>query len=84
MREVVEALEGRVVELRTSLEERLASLETAIAKLEASDRLEDVRKETLEVKRLVETKLDEAGGQSRRLSGFLRRALEELDPQDKS
>ena len=84
VREVVEALEGRVVELRTSLEERLASLETAIAKLEASDRLEDVRKETLEVKRLVETKLDEAGGQSRRLSGFLRRALEELDPQDKS
>ncbi len=84
VREVVEALEGRVVELRTSLEERLASLETAIAKLEASDRLEDVRRETLEVKRLVETKLDEAGGQSRRLSGFLRRALEELDPQDKS
>ncbi len=83
VREVVEALEGRVVELRTSLEERLASVEAAIAKLEASDRLEDLRRETLEVKRLVESKLDEAGGQSRRLSGFLRRALEELDPPDK-
>ena len=42
-----------------------------------------MRRETLEVKRLVESKLDEAGGQSRRLSGFLRRALEELDPPDK-
>jgi len=83
VREVVEALEGRVVELRTTLEERLASIEGAIAKLEASDQLEEVRRETLEVKRLVESKLDEAGGQSRRLSGFLRRALEELDPPDK-
>lgn len=83
VREVVEALEGRVVELRTSLEERLASIEGAIAKLDASDRLEEVRRETLEVKRLVESKLDEAGGQSRRLSGFLRRALEELEPTDK-
>jgi hypothetical protein len=83
VREVVEALDGRVRELRTSLEERLSALEAAIAKLEASDRLEEVRRETLEVKRLVESKLDEAGGQSRRLSGFLRRALEELDPPDK-
>ncbi len=83
VREVVEAMEGRVVELRTSLEERLASVESAIARLEASDRLEELRRETLEVKRLVESKLDEAGGQSRRLSGFLRRALEELDPPDK-
>jgi hypothetical protein len=83
VREVVEALEGRVVELRTSLEERLAALEASITRLEASDRLEEVRRETLEVKRLVESKLDEAGGQSRRLSGFLRRALEELEPPDK-
>jgi hypothetical protein len=83
VREVVEALEGRVVELRTSLEQRLAALEAAVARIEASDRLEEVRQETLEVKRLVESKLDEAGGQSRRLSGFLRRALEELEPTDK-
>ena len=80
---VKEALEGRVDELRTSLEQRLSALEATIAKLEASDRLEEVRRETLEVKRLVESKLDEASGQSRRLSGFLRRALEELDPPDK-
>ena len=78
-----EALEGRVDELRTSLEQRHASLEAAIAKLEASDRLEEVRRETLEMMRLVEARLDEAGGQSRRLSGILRRALEELDPPGK-
>ena len=38
----------------------------------------------IEVKRLVESKLEEAGGQSRRLSGFLRRALEELEPPGKA
>lgn len=83
VREVVEALEGRMVELRTSLEPRLAALEASLARLETSDRLEELRKETSEVKRLVESKLDEAGGQSRRLSGFLRRALEELEPPEK-
>ncbi|MBK9967279.1 MAG: hypothetical protein IPP07_21355 [Holophagales bacterium] len=83
VREVVEALEGRIVELRTSLEPRLASLEAALARLESSDRLEELQRETFEVKRLVEMKLDEAGGQSRRLGTFLRRALEELDPPNK-
>jgi hypothetical protein len=79
----VEALDGRVAELRTSLEDRLSSVEAALVRLEASDRLDEVRSETAEVKRLVETRLEEAGGQSRRLSGFLRRALEELEPQEK-
>ena len=83
MREVVEALDGRVIELRTSLEQRFASLEAAVTRIENSERLEEVRRETLEVRRLVETRLEEAGGQSRRLSGFLRRALEELEPTDK-
>ncbi len=78
-----ETLESRVAELRTSLEGRLAGLEAALAKLEASERLEEVRRETADVKRLVEAKLEEAGGQSRRLSGFLRRALEELEPPGK-
>ncbi|MBK9967749.1 MAG: hypothetical protein IPP07_23880 [Holophagales bacterium] len=53
VREVVEALEGRIVELRTSLEPRLASLEAALARLESSDRLEELQRETFEVKRLV-------------------------------
>jgi hypothetical protein len=83
VRELVEALDGRVAELRTSLEDRLSSVEAALVRLEASDRLDEVRSETAEVKRLVETRLEEAGGQSRRLSGFLRRALEELEPQEK-
>ena len=36
--------------------------------------------ETADVKRLVESRLDEATGQSRRLGAFLRRALDELEP----
>ena len=83
VREVVEALDGRIAGLRTSLEERLSALEAAVARLEASDRLDEVRRETAEVKRLVESRLEEAGGQSRRLSVFLRRALEEIEPSDK-
>lgn len=71
---------SRVEELRTALEARLGVLEDAVARLESSDRLEEVRRETAEVKRLVESKLDEAGGQSRRLGTFLRRALDELEP----
>jgi hypothetical protein len=83
VREVVEALDSRVAGLRTSLEERLSALEAAVARLEASDRLDEVSREMAEMKRLVESRLEEAGGQSRRLSGFLRRALEELEPPDK-
>jgi hypothetical protein len=83
VREVVETLDGRIADLRTSLEERLSALEATVARLEASDRLDEVKRETAEVKRLVESRLEEAGGQSRRLSGFLRRALEELEPPDK-
>ena len=82
-REVVEALDGRVAELKTSVDGRLSAIEAALARLEAPDRLEDVRRETAEVRRLVEARLEEAGGQSRRLSGFLRRALEELEPPEK-
>jgi hypothetical protein len=83
MREVVQALDGRIADLQSSLEARLASLESVVSRLEASDRLDEVKRETAEVKRLVESRLEEAGGQSRRLSGFLRRALEELEPPDK-
>jgi hypothetical protein len=82
-RETREAVEAMSVKVKETLDERLASLEAAIAKLESSDRLEEVRRETLEIMRLVEARLDEAGGQSRRLSGILRRALEELDPPGK-
>jgi hypothetical protein len=39
-----------------------------------------VRREAADVKRLVESRLDEASGQSRRLGAFLRRALDELEP----
>jgi uncharacterized glyoxalase superfamily metalloenzyme YdcJ len=78
----VEALDGRVADLRSALEARLATIEAAVARLEASERLEEVRRETSEVRRLVETKLGEAGGQNRKLTEFLRRALEELEPRD--
>ena len=74
---------GHIDGLKSSLDARLASLEAAVARLEGSDRLDELKRETAEVRRLVETKLDEAGGQSRRLSGFLRRALEELEPPEK-
>ncbi|HRY44569.1 MAG TPA: ADP-ribosylation factor-like protein [Thermoanaerobaculia bacterium] len=74
------AFGSRIEELRTVLEARLGVLEDAVARLESSDRLEEVRRETADVKRLVESKLDEAGGQSRRLGAFLRRALDELEP----
>jgi len=77
------ALSGRVEELRTALEGRLGVLEDAVARLESSDRLDEVKRETADVKRLVESKLDEASGQSRRLGTFLRRALEELEPSGK-
>ncbi|MFN7989075.1 MAG: ADP-ribosylation factor-like protein [Thermoanaerobaculia bacterium] len=82
-REIVEGLVGHIDGLKSSLDARLASLEAAVARLEGSDRLDELKRETAEVRRLVETKLDEAGGQSRRLSGFLRRALEELEPPEK-
>jgi mutual gliding-motility protein MglA len=83
MREVVQALDGRIADLQAALEPRLDALEAAVSRLEASDRLDEVRRETSEVKRLVEERLEEAGGQSRRLRGFLRRALEELEPPDR-
>jgi len=82
IRELVEALDGRVAALRSDLDARLATIEGAVARLEASDRLEDVRRDASEVRRLVESKLEEAGSQSRKLTGFLRRALEELEPRD--
>jgi signal recognition particle receptor subunit beta len=71
---------SRIDELRSALEGRLGVLEDAVARLEASGRLDDVRRETADVKRLVESRLDEASGQSRRLGAFLRRALDELEP----
>ncbi|MHB8799312.1 MAG: GTP-binding protein [Thermoanaerobaculia bacterium] len=74
------AFANRIEELRTALEGRLGVLEDAVARLEASDRLDEVRRETADVKRLVESKLDDASGQSRRLGAFLRRALDELEP----
>jgi hypothetical protein len=80
LREVVEALERRVAEMGSSLEARLVAVEAALSRLEASDRLEEVRREASEVRRLVEAKLEEAGGRNRKLAGFLRRALEELEP----
>ena len=73
------ALDGRLTELASSLEDRLATLEAAIVRLEGSDRLEEVRREASEVRRLVEEKLGEAGGQSRRLGQAFRRVLEELE-----
>ena len=79
----VEKLEDRLGALKASLELRLDSVEACLARLESSDRLEEVRRETAEVRHLVESRLEEAGGQSRRLSGFLRRALEELEPPGK-
>ena len=82
-REIVEGLDGRLAEMKSTLDARLAALEATVARLDASERLDDVKRETAEVRRLVEAKLDEAGGQSRRLSGFLRRALEELEPPDR-
>lgn len=83
LREVVLELAGKVDSLKTSLEGRIEALEASLARLDSSDRLEEVRRETADVKRLVETRLEEAGGQSRRLSGFLRRALEEIDGEGK-
>ncbi len=74
------AIASRIDELRSALEGRLGVLEDAVARLEASDRLDEVRRETADVKRLVESRLDEAGAQSRRLGAFLRRALDELEP----
>lgn len=71
---------SRIDELRSALEGRLGVLEDAVARLEASDRLDEMRRETADVKRLVESKLDEAGAQGRRLGAFLRRALDELEP----
>ncbi len=71
---------SRIDELRSALEGRLGVLEDAVARLEASDRLDEMRRETADVKRLVESRLDEASGQSRRLGAFLRRALDELEP----
>ncbi len=71
---------SRIDELRSALEGRLGVLEDAVARLEASDRLDEVRREAADVKRLVESRLDEATGQSRRLGAFLRRALDELEP----
>ena len=82
IRELVETLDGRVAALRSDLDARLATIEGAVTRLEASERLEDVRRDTSEVRRLVESKLEEAGSQSRKLTGFLRRALEELEPRD--
>ena len=79
----MQSLSGRVEELRTALEGRLGVLEDAVARLESSDRLDEVKREAADVKRLVESKLDEASGQSRRLGRFLRRALEELEPSGK-
>ena len=83
LREVVLELSGRVAELKSTLEGRLDALESTVARLDASDRLEEIRRETADVRRLVDERLEEAGGQSRRLSGFLRRALEELDGERK-
>ena len=80
LRELVEAVDGRVAGLASSLEQRIDSVEAALARLESGDRLDEVRRETAEVRRLVESRLEEAGGQSRRLTGFLKRALEELEP----
>ena len=71
---------SRIDELRSALEGRLGVLEDAVARIEASDRLDEVRRETADVKRLVESRLDEASGQSRKLGAFLRRALDELEP----
>ncbi len=71
---------SRIDELRSALEGRLGVLEDAVARLEASDRLDEVRREAADVKRLVESRLEEASGQSRRLGAFLRRALDELEP----
>ena len=83
VREVVLQLSGKMDSLKTSLEGRIEALESAVGRLEASERLEEVRRETADVKRLVEERLEEAGGQARRLSGFLRRALDELDGESK-
>ena len=71
---------SRIDELRSALEGRLGVLEDAVARLESSDRLDEVRRETADVRRIVESKLDDASGQSRRLGAFLRRALDELEP----
>jgi hypothetical protein len=83
LREVVLELTGKVDGLKSSLEGRIDALEASVARLGTSDRLEELRRETADVKRLVEERLEEAGGQARRLSGFLRRTLEELDAERK-
>jgi hypothetical protein len=77
----VEALARETREAVSALSERVAD---ALASLEAKvSGFEGISQETAEVKRLVESRLEEAGGQSRRLTGFLKRALEELEPPGK-
>lgn len=91
VREVVIALESRVAELKDAVESRLGSLEAAVARLEASDRSDEVRREMSEVKLLVEGGIEASGressetkrlveerlGEVRRESSEVRRLVEE-------